>query len=149
MGRVPILLTGILGLWWGWVVLSLAQALGLGQPGAGLPALIALIAAALAGHRYVAPGNGAAARASRGFLALGLSFGLGALLLAGVAMQAGENAGAAAAGGANPLGPVFGTVLAPILAGNLVAGLMVVLGGTAAAVCLMVAAVFRLAARRG
>lgn len=149
MVRVPMLFAAVLGLWWGRVALSLAHAAGLGMAGAGLLALAALAAAALAGHRFVASGAGPAARSSRGFLALGLSFGAGTLPLAAAAMQAGEQAGAAAAGGANPLGPVFGTVLAPILAGNLVAGLMVVLAAIAAALCLMLAAVFRLAARRG
>lgn len=148
MSAAPLLFSVVLGLWWGRVVLTLGLAAGLGLPLAAVLALAALASAATAGRRFVLRGAEGAIRVSRGFLALGLSFGLGALPLAAAAMWVGETAGAKAAEGANPLGPVFGTVLAPILAGNLVAGLMVALAAFAALACLVLAAAFGLSARR-
>lgn len=141
MTAAPILFSALLGLWWARVALSLCLSGGAGGALSVLIAIVVLWVCARLGHRFVARGVDGQGRISRGFLALGLSFGLGALPLAAAMMRAGESAGAVAAGAANPLGPIFGTALAPILAGNLVAGLMVGLAAAAALICLILAAV--------
>jgi len=149
MGAVAIVFGLLTGLIWGRVVLALGMAWGTGTAVAVIGALVALALGLSAGRGYVARGKGIAAQASRGFTALGLSFGLGALPLALSAIWRGEMAGAsAAASGANPFGAIFGVPLAPILVGNLMAGVMLGLAAVAAALFLVLAAIFAAFAER-
>ena len=147
MALVTGLFAVALGLWWGRVAWSAALAWGWPLPGAA--ALVVAVLAVLAGRALLRPVAGPARAASRGFLALGLSFGLGALPLALAAMDRGAQTGArVAAEGANPLSAILSVPLAPILAGNLMAGLELALAAGGGALCLVLAAVFGIERRR-
>ncbi|WP_102225523.1 hypothetical protein [Acidimangrovimonas sediminis] len=137
---VTLVFTVALGLWWGRVALALGIGAGLDPVLSGMGALVAAMAAMVLGQGLIARGAGPVVRASRGFAVLGLSLGLGALPLAVLAMRSGQSAGAAT--GHNPFGTIFGSALAPILAGNLMAGVTIVAAALAAGLCLLLSAVF-------
>ncbi|MFC2970038.1 hypothetical protein [Acidimangrovimonas pyrenivorans] len=145
---VPIGFALIIGLWWARVVMATGVAWGLGASLALIAALAALVLAVTWGRRFVSGARGTAPQFGRGFLALGLSFAVGALPLAFAVVAQGEQAGASAAGGSNPFGVILTVPLVPILAGNLVAGVMLGLAAGAAVLCLVLAAVFGIDWRR-
>lgn len=145
---IPIVFALLLGLWWARVVMATGVAWGLGAPLALLAGLAALVLAVTWGRGFVSGAGGTAQRLGRGFLALGLSLGIGALPLALAVITQGEQAGASAAGGSNPFGVILTVPLVPILAGNLVAGVVLGLAAGAAVLCLALAAVFGIGWRR-